>query len=209
MNRLPLCFVAAVLPAVGCGLTQPQLPADAGADGDASSSPCEPPIAAECAALCDETCSLLALCGVDAEQCADRCSATFACPGESSDHDRAMCSDLSAGETCESACAFAESYIDGLECSPDNGSSTCGERDYCDCGGPCEPLIDTSTGCFCECEEPFTCGRRADDCACICGGATYLGCAPRGDCAETSLDCGDCSVVFVDGCPTCDISGCS
>jgi hypothetical protein len=80
----------------------------------------------------------------------------------------------------------------------------CAGRAYCDCGAECEPLIDLSTGCICPCDDPFNCTGEMCDCA--CGGATYLGCAPTGQCALTELNCGSCDIVMTDGCPSCDPS---
>jgi hypothetical protein len=67
----------------------------------------------------------------------------------------------------------------------------------------CVPLIDLSTGCFCEYDDPFNCTGEPG--ACICGGATYLGCVTRGVCSQTMIDCGRCPLVYDDaGCPSCD-----
>ena len=81
----------------------------------------------------------------------------------------------------------------------------CTDRSYCGCTAECEPLVDLSTGCICPCYDPFNC--TGEPCDCDCGGATYLGCASRGACAEPMINCGVCPVVLdYGGCPVCDPS---
>jgi len=78
----------------------------------------------------------------------------------------------------------------------------CSGRSYCECNAGCVPLVDLSTGCICECDDPFNCSGEM--CDCVCGGATYLDCAAAGQCEETQVDCGDCETVMIAGCPTCE-----
>ncbi|MBW2461262.1 MAG: hypothetical protein JRH11_06420 [Deltaproteobacteria bacterium] len=102
-------------------------------------------------------------------------------------------------DACCGACG-AEQWL----CLPPPPTD-CSGRSYCDCSSGCEPLVDLSTGCICQCNAPFNCS--GETCDCICGGATYLGCAPVGQCETTQIDCGPgCDVVTVDGCPACDPS---
>lgn len=86
-------------------------------------------------------------------------------------------------------------------CAP----TTCAGRPYCDCVDVpgCEPLVDTTTGCVCPCDDPFNCTGEMCDCA--CGGAMYRDCAPVGRCPVTELSCGvDCSALLgSDGCLQC------
>ena len=99
-------------------------------------------------------------------------------------------------------------------CSCDEGGSvscteiacSCEGREYCDCVGGCEPLIDLGSGCFCPAEEPFCCAENPDDCGnCACGGATYLGCVQAGLCEVTEIECpSDTRLETTDeGCPEC------
>lgn len=83
------------------------------------------------------------------------------------------------------------------------GTGECASRSYCGCSGGCEPLVDLSTGCICGCDDPFNC--TGEICDCDCGGATYLGCAPVGQCADTTPSCGPgCRATLApDGCPVC------
>lgn len=106
------------------------------------------------------------------------------------------------GGACCSACA-AEAW---LCLPPDPPPIECETREYCGCRSGCEPLIDTTSGCVCPCDEPFFCGGPT--CDCDCGGARYLGCARAGVCPETEVSCEeDCIGVLIDGCPTCVCAG--
>jgi len=46
-----------------------------------------------------------------------------------------------------------DSSADGAT-DPDTGGppTDCTERSYCDCSSGCEPLVDLSTGCICNCQ---------------------------------------------------------
>lgn len=103
------------------------------------------------------------------------------------------------GEVCCGACGSDEWL-----CLPPPPAD-CSGRSYCECDAGCEPLVDLSTGCICTCDDPFNCSGLM--CDCDCGGATYLGCAPVGQCPEISVDCGDCEAVVIDGCPSCVCTG--
>ncbi len=101
------------------------------------------------------------------------------------------------GEPCCEACG-GEQWV----CLPPPPTD-CESRSYCDCNAGCVPLVDLTTGCICPCNDPFNC--TGETCDCVCGGATYLGCAPAGQCEETEVHCGSgCDLAMVDGCPTCD-----
>ncbi|MFK7989070.1 MAG: hypothetical protein AB8I08_23835 [Sandaracinaceae bacterium] len=111
------------------------------------------------------------------------------------------------GSTYSNAClANAEGVPVGSlgECET---AEPCEGRDYCGCNedSACAPLVDLSTGCICECEEPFACMDTTPACLCACGGATYLGCAPAERCAETQITCGPgvTATLGPDGCPQC------
>jgi hypothetical protein len=106
-----------------------------------------------------------------------------------------------AGEAPEDAGPAEDAGEAPEDAGPDVASQTCSGRTFCDCTGGCEPLVDLSTGCLCDCEEPFNCDGI--DCVCICGGATYLGCAPAGECEEPRPECQSGQATLVDGCPVC------
>lgn len=192
------------------GVVPPPMPPPPGTCGDT-------PMAPECELLCETVCAELEGCGVALGACIDSCYAAFACPGESPGHDASICRGLDPGMGCASACAFARNWGGwssyGIECPvmppPPPPPLACEGRDYCDCNDGCEPLIDLSTGCVCECDDPFNCS--GDFCDCACGGARYLGCVPAGQCAVTEIYCGtgSCAAAqVVDGCLLCDDLGC-
>ena len=106
-----------------------------------------------------------------------------------------------AGDGCnECGCdADGSVFCTRLSCS-------CDGREYCDCVGACEPLIDLGSGCLCPAEEPFCCADDPDDCGnCACGGATYIGCVQTGLCEETEVECPSDTLLTIteDGCPAC------
>jgi hypothetical protein len=106
------------------------------------------------------------------------------------------------GDSYCNSCVAASAGVD-VEHAGVCGEGECGSRSYCACDGGCEPLVDLSTGCICVCDDPFNCSGTL--CDCDCGGATYLGCAPRGQCADPTPNCGlGCNAVLgADGCPIC------
>lgn len=134
---------------------------------------------------CDrESCGGEGVCVRRPDACTDDCPGVCGCDGT---------------DYCN-ACDAAVAGVDVAHAGP---CGACSGRDYCDCSGGCEPLIDLSTGCICPCDDPFNC--TGELCACACGGATYLGCADVGRCAETEVHCGPgCSAILDStGCPAC------
>ena len=167
------------------------------------------PAAPECRRLCDEACAAFAACGGDHAPCLAGCYDAYACPGETPGHDAAICGSTGfLPRGCDETCAWVATYGgfgEGPSCpdDPEPEPDPCRGRSYCDCTGGCEPLIDLTPGCICECDEPFNCS--GETCACVCGGATYLGCAPAGECPEPRVTCSDPSgATLVDGCPACE-----
>ncbi|MFW5925105.1 MAG: hypothetical protein ACOCV4_03005 [Myxococcota bacterium] len=83
---------------------------DAGSDARVTACGDEPE-APECRALCMEVCEGLEACGVDPSRCLADCYDALACPGETPDHDAAICSGLSPpSDTCEDLCALAADW---------------------------------------------------------------------------------------------------
>ena len=171
-----------VMPMPGCGM-EPAVP--------------------ECRRLCDEACEAFAGCGGDFDACITGCYVAYACPGETPGHDAAICGDEGfPPRSCDATCAWVETFGGGGTGPSCPTATPCRGRSYCDCNAGCEPLIDHTTGCICECDEPVRCG--GPECACVCGGATYLGCAPVGECPEPRITCADpAGATVVDGCPVC------
>ncbi len=182
-------------------------PPSTGGCGDPDGTPEAP----ECEALCNESCRLFAECGGDFGLCIEGCYAAYACPGETPGHDAAICRGGGPMEGCDSVCAWVPNFggfaRTGPSCPPDTEPDPmvpCSERDYCECTGECEPLVDLTTGCICPCDDPFNCSGVP--CDCDCGGARYLGCAPVGSCAETEVSCDLATqrgAIAADGCPDC------
>ena len=152
---------------------------------------CPSPTTCDDARRCDDahycdrdTCGGDGVCVPRPDACTDDCPGVCGCDGET------YCN------ACDAAAA-------GVDVAHAGACTTCSGRDYCECGGGCEPLIDLSTGCVCPCDDPFNC--TGELCACACGGATYLGCADAGRCAETQVHCGPGCDAILDsaGCPAC------
>lgn len=206
----PICTPGSTCPEVDC----PPPPSCGGACGSGqrccpgcdgappfcyAGDACPPP---ECppAARCDETrpcadgfyCDFDAGCGGSGrcEPLPTGCTAD--CPG--------VCG--CDGHTYCNGCVAAAAGVDVAHTASCE-TRACAGRDYCDCHGGCAPLVDLSTGCICPCDDPFNCS--GETCACACGGATYLGCAPAGACADPMPNCGPgCHASLgADGCPIC------
>jgi hypothetical protein len=112
------------------------------------------------------------------------------------------CGACAPGLDCCTVCAAEEWLCLPWHSTPAPTPAHCEGRDYCACGGECTPLIDLTTGCVCQCDEPFLCGGPA--CVCDCGGATYLGCAAASACASPEIRCTPPQrAQIVGGCPTC------
>ena len=158
----------------------------------------------ECRELCNDVCASFSECGGDQTACLVACRRDYACPGETPDHDRGICRGASPDRACGTTCAWVADLGGGSgpNCPPRVPADNCEGREYCSCGDGCEPLIDLTTGCVCQCNDPFNCS--GEECTCFCGGATYLGCSDAGRCAETEVTCPEgMSAALVDGCPAC------
>lgn len=155
-----------------------------------SPTPCDDARRCDDEHYCDrESCGGEGVCVPRPRECTEDCPGACGCDGET------YCN------ACEAAAAGVDVAHTGA-CE-----TTCAGRDYCDCTGSCEPLIDLSTGCICPCDDPFNC--TGEPCDCGCGGATYLGCAALGRCAQTEVDCGPGCRASLDaaGCPVCACEG--
>ncbi len=168
------------------------------------------PESMECVGLCQNVCERFAACGGDRDVCLEGCFEAYRCPGETPGHDAAICMGAGPDGGCAAVCDWVPTFggfsSGGPVCEGpiDPPPTACSGRDYCDCGGGCEPLVDLTTGCICPCDDPFNCAGVP--CDCDCGGATYLGCAPAGRCATPHLGCDPATeraVIGAGGCPVC------
>jgi hypothetical protein len=110
--------------------------------GDSSKSSCGTQPQGACEQLCEQVCERLEGCAVEWEpSCEDRCARTFTCPGETPDHDQAICgSYLGQIETatCSELCHGTHSSYDwGGDCSG-GWDERCSELAN-KAGDPCPP----------------------------------------------------------------------
>lgn len=124
---------------------------------------CGEPVLA-CSQLCQSYCTDLGACGRAPADCIAKCTNAYRCPGETPDHDRAICT----GEmsrltgTCESACNMSRSWSGCVDPGAVPGSS----------GGGCtEPVAECASLCDAYCAELERCATAPADCGALCRAA--------------------------------------